>query len=274
MRYRAVYHASPQSPPRREVVSTPAAAARPSTTVLGIYPSADVLPENLLKLYVHFSASMSRGEAHRRIRLLDESGQPVELAFLEIDQELWDRDLRRLTLLFDPGRVKRDLLPRGEVGSPLRAGVRYTLVIDRDWPDAHGTPLDREARKAFLAGPPDYDPPRTSAWRVLAPNAGTRDPLRVTFPEPLDHALLARVLEIADASGKLVPGAIAVEGSETGWRFVPNEPWRSGDYLLRAATILEDLAGNSLSRRFEVDVFLEVEDRVLRVNETLRFRIE
>ena len=47
-----------------------------------------------------------------------------------------------------------------------------------------------------------------------------------------------------------------------------------GDYTLRAATILEDLAGNSLGRRFEVDVFERVEDRFLKVTANLPFRIE
>ena len=117
------------------------------------------------------------------------AGGEVELPFLEIEQELWDPDARRLTLLFDPGRVKRDLLPNQEVGPPLHAGGGYTLVVDRAWPDAHGRPLAGEGRKRFRVGPPDHTPPRTSDWRVSRPRAGTRDPLVVTFPEPLDRAL-------------------------------------------------------------------------------------
>ena len=35
-------------------------AGRPTTSVAGIYPSADVVPENQLRLYVHFSAPMGR----------------------------------------------------------------------------------------------------------------------------------------------------------------------------------------------------------------------
>jgi hypothetical protein len=44
--------------------------------------------------------------------------------------------------------------------------------------------------------------------------------------------------------------------------------------VLRAEAILEDLAGNSLGRPFEVDVFERVEDRELKVTESLRFRVE
>jgi hypothetical protein len=273
MRYRAVY-SEPGRPPLSEVLSTAAPDPVAPAAVVRIDPTPDVLPENLLKLYLNFSAPMSRGEAYRRIRLLDAAGREVELAFLEIAQELWDREARRLTLLFDPGRVKRDLLPHDEVGSPLREGGSYTLVVDRGWPDAQGRPLAGEARKAFRVGPPDYTPPRTGEWRLLAPKAGTRDALVVTFPEPLDRALLERVLDVFDASGAQVAGALEIEAGETRWSFTPRAAWKAGDYSLRAATILEDLAGNSLGRPFEVDVFERVEDRALNVTESLRFRVE
>src|SRR5262249_40392957 len=61
-----------------------------------IYPSANVLPSNLLKMYIIFSAPMSRGEAWKRIHLLDSKGKGIKGAFLEIDQELWDPEMRRL----------------------------------------------------------------------------------------------------------------------------------------------------------------------------------
>jgi hypothetical protein len=165
-------------------------------------------------------------------------------------------------------------LPNQQAGTPLRAGAAYTLIVDRDWPDAHGRPLEREARKAFRVGPPDYDPPRTSAWRVTPPKPSTRDSLSVAFPEPLDRALLERVLEVFDASGERVPGAVSIESNQTRWRFTPRDPWRAGEHTLRVATILEDLAGNSLGRAFEVDVFEKVEDRVLNTIESLRFKVE
>jgi hypothetical protein len=274
LRYRAVYRESAAASPVVSVFDVPAAAAKPKTAVVRIDPTADVLPENLLKLYLNFSAPMSRGEAYGRVRLLDAAGRAVELAFLEIDQELWDPEARRLTLLFDPGRVKRELLPNREVGSPLREGATYTLVVDGGWPDADGNALERETRKTFRVGPPDHEPPRTSAWRLSRPRAGSREPLLVTFPESMDRALLERVLEVADDSGARVAGSAAIEGNETRWLFTPREAWRPGEHALRAAAILEDLAGNSLLRPFEVDVFERVEDRALAVTETLRFRVE
>lgn len=274
MRYRAVYREPGARAPITQLVAVPAAAAGPATRVERIDPTPDVLPENLLKLYLNFSAPMSRGEAYRRIRLLEPGGRQVELPFLEIDQELWDPENRRLTLLFDPGRVKRDLLPHDEVGPPLRAGAAYVLVVDRGWPDARGHALAGEARKAFRVGPPDYTPPRTSDWRLSPPPSGTRAPLVVRFPEPLDRALLERVIEVFEGAGAPVAGDVAIDDGETRWSFTPREPWSAGGYSLRVATVLEDLAGNSLGRPFEVDVFERVEDRALNVTETLNFRIE
>jgi hypothetical protein len=146
--------------------------------------------------------------------------------------------------------------------------------VDRAWPDARGQALAGEMRKAFRVGPPDYVPPRTSDWSLGLPKAGTRDPLVVTFPEPLDRALLERVVDLLDGSGEKVAGAVAVGPGETRWSLTPGQPWKAGRYTLRAAAILEDLAGNSLGRPFEVDVFERVEDRFLDVTENLRFRIE
>jgi hypothetical protein len=83
----------------------PEAAAREATRVIGVYPSAPVIPENLLKLYIEFSAPMARGEAWHHLRLRKDDGSAVDLPFLEIDQELWDAEGKRLTVLFDPGRI-------------------------------------------------------------------------------------------------------------------------------------------------------------------------
>ena len=156
--------------------------ARQATVATAVYPSAQVLPENLLRFYIHFSAPMSRGEAYRHIRLLDATAKPVADPFLELNEELWSGDGCRFTLLFDPGRIKRGLKPREEVGPVLEQGCIYTLVIDRAWPDAHGRPLGGEYRRQFQVGPPDQTSPALRDWSIQAPAAGRRDPLTIRFP--------------------------------------------------------------------------------------------
>jgi hypothetical protein len=238
-----------------EPVKPPAAP----TVVSQVYPSRKQLPENQLKFYLHFSAPMSRGEAYRNIRLLDAAGKAVELPFLELDEELWDPAGKRFTLFFDPGRIKRGLKPREEMGPALSEGKTYTLVIDARWKDAAGFPLKETFRKSFKVLAPDDTPPDPKDWKLEAPAAGGAAPLTLRFPKPLDHALLHRLLWITDARGQRLDGSIRVSDQETRWQFTPRQPWQGGAYDLVIDTALEDLAGNSIGRPFEVDLFRKVE---------------
>lgn len=243
-------------------LSVPALARSvPTTRVVRVAPAGDVLPENLLKFYIHFSAPMGRGSAYEHVALLDESGRALDLPFLELGEELWGPNQQRFTLLFDPGRIKTGLKPREELGPVLRAGRTYTLVVDRRWRDAAGLPLAEGFRKTFRVGPPDATPPDPKAWTLTTPAAGTRAALVVRFPEPLDRALLERTLAVAGADGKPVAGRTAVHGDETAWSFWPEAPWGAGAYTLRVDRTLEDRAGNAIGRPFEVDVFRAVQRR-------------
>ncbi|HVA50583.1 MAG TPA: hypothetical protein VNH11_29830 [Pirellulales bacterium] len=257
MRYRAVYRAgggvANDGAGLTEVFVVPAAAARPASRVAAVYPSAATLPENQLKFYLYFTAPMSRGGAYQRLRLLDGQGKPVDLPFLELAEELWNPAGDRLTLLLDPARVKQGLAPREEVGPVLVAGRRYTLVVSRDWPDAAGHPLMAEFRKDFQVAPPDETCPSPRTWRLAIPRPATRSALIVQFGEPLDRALLARMLWVDDGQGRRVPGEIEIGSGEASWCFRPERPWRPGRYKLMADALLEDLAGNSIARKFELD---------------------
>src|SRR5258708_25699878 len=128
---------------------------------------------------------MGGGEAWRHIHLLDQAGAPVELPFLEVDQELWDREYKRLTVLFDPGRIKRGLVPLADAGPAIEDGKQYTLVIDREWLDGRRAPLAAGSRQPFRVGPADRTPPDTAQWRLSAPKAGTSDALGGRFSTPL-----------------------------------------------------------------------------------------
>jgi len=269
LRYRAVL--APTS--TTATFEVPRRNPSPSTVLEHIYPSTDRLPENQLKFYLHFSAPMSRGEAQRRVRLLDPTGRAISLPFLELDQELWDPDGRRLTILFDPGRIKRGLLPHEEAGVPIEEGKTYTLVVDREWLDEENRPLADGLSKTFRVGPADRQPPDPKAWRLTSPRAAGRDPLSLEFPEPLDRALLERLLEVVDARGRPVPGSIQVDREETRWLFTPREPWKAGEYKLLVERTLEDLAGNTIGRPFEVDLFERVEERISRETIPLPFRV-
>lgn len=271
LRYRAVFTSA--SEPITFRFDIPESEAIVSTTVEHVYPSTNRLPENQLKFYLHFSAPMSRGEAYSRIHLLDKGGDPIDFPFLELNEELWDREGKRLTLLFDPGRIKRGLVPYEEVGPSIKEGETYALVIDRDWRDARGKPLKQDFKKFFSVIAADRETPDPESWLLTPPQAGSLQPFSVEFPEPLDHGLLMRLLEVMDIQGNFVEGSVQVDRNETRWGFTPQQPWRAGDYSLSVDTTLEDLAGNRINRPFEVDVFERVEERITTTTVSLPFQV-
>ena len=59
------------------VVGIPKVEKKPTTT-LAVFPSGDVLPENQLKFYLHFSTPMAQGDVYRHIKLLDDFLNTVE----------------------------------------------------------------------------------------------------------------------------------------------------------------------------------------------------
>jgi hypothetical protein len=243
----------PHAVPLVAVVSRPKLEGALSTEVAQVYPSGEVLPENLLRLYIHFSAPMSRRSGLDYIHLLDQDGREIKGPFLPLDTDFWNDEHTRYTVFFDPGRVKQDLLPRRQMGPSLEAGHRYTLVVDAAWPDARGMALARPFRRAFRVTKPELGALDPRTWTIEPPAAGTRAPLVVTFPEALDHGLLLRALGVANGGGDIVDGETLIEAAETRWLFVPREAWPAGEYRLVALSILESRAGNRIGRPFEVD---------------------
>jgi hypothetical protein len=224
----------------------------PTTRVTEIFPR-DVLLENQLRIYIHFSAPMGTSPAYEHVRLIDSAGGVVEDAFLPLDVNLWNADRTRYTLLFDPGRVKRGILPNRQMGRPLVAGREYTLEVDQDWRDAAGQPLAETFRHALTVEPAVLEPIVPAEWRVEPARAGTRDPLRVTFTHSLDHALAQKALFVTDTSSRPIEGSVTVDDASIRWMFTPREPWKAGEYRLGTLPTLEDPAGNRVGRAFDFD---------------------
>jgi len=249
------------------------------TSVTRVYPSADELPENLLKFYVQFSAPMSRGHIYEHIHLLDEQRKPVELPFLEIDEELWDVEMKRLTLFIDPGRIKRGVRPLEEVGPALEQGKHYSLVIDRGWHDAQGNSLSNSYEKNFSVGPPDRSPPDPKQWQIAAPSlAEGKTRLEVRFPDPMDHALALRLIRVERVqTSRRTPAALEgtakLDDNERHWSFTPSQPWQRGTYQLVVPAIIEDLAGNNIGKPFEVDLFDTIQKRPTNAVTRLSFEV-
>ncbi len=268
--YRAVFH-PPGASAIERTFDGPLKDTRRLTRVEHVYPSADVLPSNLLRFYIYFSAPMSQGDAGRRMRLLDENGKPLAGIFLP-GEELWDPGFQRLTMTLDPGRIKRGLTSNQSMGPPIAEGRRYTLVIDQDWPDARNVPMIEGFRKTFRGGPVERSKPDPKQWHIGAPKAGTAGALTVDFPTRMNYVLLQRMLRVSKGETSIA-GQVTVDRQESRWLFTPRQPWSPGDYRLVVDTALEDLAGNSIALAFDIDVFEQVHEHIASSTIALPFSV-
>lgn len=221
------------------------------TEVSAIVPTADVLPENLLRVYVHFSRPMRRGQVREAITLIGENGEQIVNPFLNLAIELWDHDERRLTLLFDPGRIKRGVGPNVQAGPPLQRSKRYTLVIRQSMKDFRGRTLAGAFTKSFTAKAPIRSAPLPETWLSGLPTAKSQEPLILTFSRMMDRPMLFRFIRVLDADGHVVQGSMTVLENETRWEFIPASPWQAGQYRLAVSTDLEDVAGNNVRASFD-----------------------
>jgi hypothetical protein len=226
-----------------------------SARVCAIYPGARELPVNQLKLYIQFSEPMSEGFANDAIQVTRaDTDEPLAGVLVTSEPELWDRRHRRLTLLLDPGRIKRGLAPNLEAGYPLVEGRAVNVIVRKSFRDALGQPLHAGAQRRYEVGQPVRTRVDPLAWRLRPPRAGTTDPLTVEFDRPLDHALLTHCLEPHEPDGTRIPGHASIGNGEWSWRFTPSSPWSEGTFVLGIDARLEDLAGNSLRRVFDRDL--------------------
>ncbi len=236
-------------------IVVPQRAVTPVARVRSVFPSTAELPFNQLKLYLEFAHPMSEGWATRAIEVRRAAdAQLVPGVFLPMEPELWDPGRQRLTVLLDPGRIKRGLAPNAEAGYPLEEGVPIVIVVERGFRDAEGRPLIAGAARTYRVGPAVRTRVDPSRWSVRYPRLDTRDPLVVDFDRPLDRGLLEHCLVVMDTLRSRLEGRMLITPGERRWSFTPSWAWRAGDYQLVVDARLEDLAGNSLTRVFDRDL--------------------
>ncbi len=219
--------------------------------VSAVYPTADVLPENLLRFYIYFSKPMQRADVLSSIYLADEKGNKLEGVFLDNKFDLWSPDNTRLTLLFDPGRVKTGLVAHNAMGRALKPGNDYQLVIDAKLQDANNCSLEKTFKKHFRATVQDYESPNAEKWVISQPRVNTREALSVLFNGKIDHLSLAYRVRVKVENSQSVSGKISLANEEREWQFTPSLPWQSGDYSLVIDPKLEDIVGNRVTGLFD-----------------------
>ncbi|MBV6657312.1 MAG: hypothetical protein KI785_06035 [Devosiaceae bacterium] len=227
------------------------ACTGPGTTrVDQIYPSGPVVPDNILRLYLYFTGPMAEDDILSSVRLAGADGAPIDGAFLSNLFDLWSPDRTRLTVLFDPGRVKTGLVAHEALGRALSEGERYTLSVTTDALDADGCALEQPFTHNFVAGPTDLDPPDPGAWDVDLPSLGTREPLAISLGSAHDHLSMAFRIRVRRGDDS-VAGRLALSDAETVWLFTPRDPWSADRYAIAIEPEFEDLAGNRPGRLFD-----------------------
>lgn len=256
--YRAEYSQVLESGERRVIAQETFQIPRDDNAMpprlLSVSPAAGTVPENLLRVYLEFDQPMSRGFAAEGIRLIDDKGVEVELPFLVLDDELWNEEGTRLTLLLDPGRVKQGLKPHDEEGRALIAGTTYRVELLPTWMSASGIKMEESYDWSWQATPSDTQPPEWNDWRVVVPTRGTREPLVIDTLSPIDRGLGERLIDVRTAVGDVIEGRLTADSMLTRWEFVPEQTWEVDSIVLSIDPVLEDPAGNSLIRPFEIDL--------------------
>ncbi|MFE1962013.1 hypothetical protein [Streptomyces sp. NPDC059479] len=242
------------SAPQMPIPTSPQAPIR-------ISPQAEVLPANTLRFYLHFPRP---GEAHfdrDRLWLVDEEEQVVREPFLVLSSELWSVDGRRLTVLMEPGRIKRGLGADPSHEAALVVGRTYSLVV---------TALGQTARHAFRVSDPVLEAVDETRWRLVSPTAGSLDPVVVHFDRVMDAALCQDEIAVLAPSGEVVRTRVSLAPDGTAARLVPSHPWRAGEHRLLVSERLEDVCGNRLGEALDHDLGAEGARRAGMINFTTR----
>lgn len=238
--------------------------------LIAIYPTINIVPENLLKMYFQFSKPMQEvGSSLDFITVTNNTTNKTVDVFLDLKSELWNAEHTQLTLWLDPGRIKTGLIPNKEKGLPLLKDNVYSLKISSHWKDAKGTTLIKNYEKTFNVVGRDEHKPSANQWELIT----TPKLLTIHFNEPLDGILALESFSIINASKELIQGDYKLINAEQTLEFRPNSNFQKGIYSIIVESRLEDLAGNNLNHLFDEDLNNKTTDDNL-VSKTLSFTIQ
>jgi hypothetical protein len=127
---------------------------------------------------------MQRGCAQEHVILLDADGRPAPDVLYRPPVELWDGSMRHLTILLDPGRLKRGVGPNKALGPPLKAGLRYTVAVGSGMLDSSGRPLRASFSKPFRVTEAVREAIAVEGWQVFSPKPESREPLELCEGAP------------------------------------------------------------------------------------------
>lgn len=232
-----------------DVVSfEPPKTTRPEIT--SVTPNLEIVPANLLRFYVYFSAPMGLENPYDFITIEDADGNVLVDPFVIVPEGLWNIDRTRLTLLLHPGRIKQGVGPNMTEGDILRAGNDYTLKIDSRWKGASGETLTSSFARTINATNPLRRAINVNLWALKAEQHQIGI-LTIVTDHPLDQPLAKRMLYIMNKNGEILPSQVEFTSPEELkilWR-----PDGSKDLELHIDHRLEDVCGNTPLHAFDFE---------------------
>lgn len=224
-------------------MARPAADIAPrAASATGVSPAARWIPANILRFYVTFSAPAETAFERSDLSLIGPDGQMIEDAFLILSEELWSPDGTRLTILMEPGRIKRGMVVWVEHPPALVPGRRYRLEV------ATGAAL---LTKTFDVVPAEQQPLDERRWFVTKAPVGTLHFLVLLFDRVMDAAIVADEVLVIGPEGEPVAGRIEVLSDGRKMRFHPERAWQDGEHQILFSHRLEDVCGNRLGEALD-----------------------
>jgi hypothetical protein len=210
-----------------------------------IFPEAKVLPANTLRFYIYFPRPAEAHFYRDQLWLLDEEEKVVRDPFLVLPQELWSPDGLRLTVLMEPGRIKRGLGADPTHEPALVVGRTYSLAV---------TALGQTARHTFRVSDPVLEPVDEAQWRLIPPTFGSLEPAAVRFYRVMDAALCENEIGVLTASGEIVQTSVSLAPEGTTAQIIPSHPWSALEHHVVVSERLEDVCGNRLGEALDHDL--------------------
>jgi hypothetical protein len=113
--------------------------------------------------------------------------------------------------------------------------------------------LGKEFRKKFRTTAEDRQRIDLTKCKIKPPKTQSMEPVTLEFPQAMDHFGLQRFVTVTDAKGKAIAGKIEVLAGERACKFHPTQAWTAQEYTIAVNERLEDTAGNTPMRPFDVD---------------------
>ena len=199
-------------------------------------PSADVVPENQLRMYIHFSAPMGLKGGLDYITLRRREGRrPSSIRFCRSTPSSGTTIARATRCSSIRAGRSAASCRTSRWAARSSPGKRYTLVVDREWRDGNGLPL----KESFTARVPRRSGRRASARHHVVARRATRGGLARSARRDVPRSARSRPAAARDGRGQRTASRCRARSRSNQarrvWRFTPRQAWASRQLSARRA---------------------------------------